>query len=305
MKKLIGLLGLILSLNVWAQQSAVESTLSAMKTQIMQRKGITASDRDLYVPGNEAFTLAVMQNWMTDTLSDLRSNAVVITGRLAAFTSSDKPRSQAIDMLFKACADKDNGIEQQATQYLKTIPYKYFSSTHKAALGIFLREDQAYLAEYIYLAGYMYASEQKSTLQSLLSSGRLKKMQQWQAYLALARLGSKTDMDQCITIANTVPLGTEYVRMIVPSLIYTRQKTCVDVLVALLKNEEKACVPSNPDYSTPIPCRYRIVAALAAAIQDFPVKVTEQGDLVSKDYEAALKTSIKWFNEHKDYQFTE
>ena len=305
MKNIILGLLMLTSLSAMAQQTEVETTLATMKGQIEKGKSITVSDKVVYTPGNEGFVLQVVQRWMKDSLSTVRSNAVVITGRLATFTTDGQQRGKAMDMLFKGCEDKDAGIGALAVQYLKQVKWQYFTSIHKASIGYFLREGQPSLEDYLYLAGYMYATDQAGAIGSLVSSGTLKKVQLWHAHLALARLGNKQSMNECISLANATPLGNSYIKVIVPGLIYTRQKTCTDLLVTLLKTNEKACVPSNPNYSDPIPCRYRIVEALASVVEGFPVKVTSEGDLVSDDYDGALQTAIKWFNGHGDYRFND
>jgi hypothetical protein len=303
MKKLMIGLFMLVSVGAMAQQSDVEATLATMKGQIEKGKGIRVNDRVVYTSGNEQFVLPIMQRWMKDTLSSVRSNAVVITGRLASFAKLGQPRTQAMDMLFKACEDKDPSMGSQAASYLKQVKWKYFTNTHKTAIGLLIYQGQPLLTDYLYLAGYMYATDQMSKIEGLVSSGKLNRKQLWQAHLALARMGNNQSMKECLKIADANPLGNDYIKVIVPGIIYTRQKTCIDMLVNMLKNKEDACTSPNPNYSGKIPCRYRIVEVLASVIADFPVKVTSEGDLVTNDYEGALQTSIKWFNEHKDYKF--
>ena len=296
---------ILLTLNAIAQQGEVEGTLSTMKSQIVKKTAITVNDKSIYLAGNETYVLNIMQRWLGDSLSDVRSNAVVITGRIASFTKDQSPRTKAMDMLFKACEDKNTGISTDAVEYLMQINSKYFTPTHKAAVGLFLHLNQKSLANYFYLAGYMYAADHSNTIENLISTGKLKQKELWQAHLALARLGNKNSMNECNQIVNSIPLGNDFIKVVVPGIIYTRQKFCVDVLVKMLKNNEKACIPSNPNYTEPIPCRYRIVEALAAVIDGFPEKVTAEGDLVTNDYDKALQTSIKWFDAHSDYKFVE
>lgn len=286
-----------------AQQSDVQTTLATMKNQIAQRKAITVNDESVYASGNGSVVVSTMQQWLADSLSQVRSNSVVITGRLAIFTKEDQVRTKAIDLLFKACSDKDQGIGELAIDYLKQVKWQYFTDNHRTAAGSFLNESNPLLGGFLYLAGYIKATAHEATIERLTTAGNLDRTTLWQAYIALARLGNKRGIESAITIANATPLGDGYIRVIVPGLIYTRQKACTDVLVAMLKNNEKACTPPNPDYSGAIPCRYRIVEALASVIVDFPVKVTSEGDLVSDDYEGALHTAIKWFYGNRDYKF--
>lgn len=125
----------------------------------------------------------------------------------------------------------------------------------------------------------------------------------WDMHLALARLGEQTDIDFVVRKASAIPYdySEDLMTMIVPQLIYTRQKPAIDVCVEMLQADKCKCASANPTVDVKILCGYRIMEMLAPVIRNFPYKVSKSGMIEADDYEEALSTIREWFQAHPDY----
>lgn len=125
----------------------------------------------------------------------------------------------------------------------------------------------------------------------------------WSMHLALARLGEQTDIDFIVRKASAIPYdySEDLLTMIVPQLIYTRQKPAIDVCVEMLQTDKCKCASANPTVDVKILCGYRIMEMLAPVIQDYPYKVSKAGMIEADDYEEALTIIREWFRSHPDY----
>lgn len=129
----------------------------------------------------------------------------------------------------------------------------------------------------------------------------------WAMHLAMARLGEQRDIDFVTRRAASIPY--EYVedlmRLIIPELIYTRQKQAIDVCVKILQDDDCKCASANPTVDTKILCGYRIMELLAPVVKGFPYAASVTGMIETDDYEGALRVVRKWFADNPDYEVIE
>lgn len=129
----------------------------------------------------------------------------------------------------------------------------------------------------------------------------------WAMHLAMARLGEQRDIDFVARRATSIPY--EYVedimRLIIPELIYTRQKPCIDVCVKILQDDGCKCASGNPNVDAKILCGYRIMELLAPAVKGFPYAASATGMIETDDYEEALRVVRKWFADNPNYEVIE
>ncbi|WKK85775.1 hypothetical protein QYS48_01405 [Marivirga arenosa] len=85
-------------------------------------------------------------------------------------------------------------------------------------------------------------------------------------------------------------------------LAYTRNKEAFDFLVKEIQNDATNCSAANPSSNKKISCAYRIMEAVAPAIQNFPIPTDDFGSLMVENYETALTELRAWFNENSNYQ---
>lgn len=129
----------------------------------------------------------------------------------------------------------------------------------------------------------------------------------WAMHLAMARLGEQRDIDFVARRAASIPY--EYVedlmRLIIPELIYTRQKQAIDVCVKILQDDGCKCASGNPNVDAKILCGYRIMELLAPVVKGFPYAASATGMIETDDYEEALRVVRKWFADNPDYEVIE
>ena len=129
----------------------------------------------------------------------------------------------------------------------------------------------------------------------------------WAMHLAMARLGEQRDIDFVVRRAASIPY--EYVedlmRLIIPELIYTRQKQAIDVCVKILQDDGCKCASGNPNVDAKILCGYRIMELLAPVVKGFPYAASATGMIETDDYEEALRMVRKWFADNPNYEVIE
>jgi len=121
--------------------------------------------------------------------------------------------------------------------------------------------------------------------------------------LALARMGDENAIDYISKKLQNAPINDAFAYDIAPALVYTRQPEIVDFLETQIQSDEANCSVANPDSNQKISCAYRIMEAMAPAIDNFPIPTDEFGELMADDYEKALQDLRKWFNENETYGF--
>lgn len=82
---------------------------------------------------------------------------------------------------------------------------------------------------------------------------------------------------------------------VVPLLVYTRDRKIFDYLWELVVTQNLNCHPADAETGGRIDCAYRIVEYLGAAIDNFPVKIDEDHNLVTNDYAGALAEIRRWY----------
>jgi hypothetical protein len=92
------------------------------------------------------------------------------------------------------------------------------------------------------------------------------------------------------------------VYQIFPDLVYTRQRPIFEMLIVALNSDVRNCQSANAENLTKIPCAYRIMEMIAPAIEGFPYKLDESGDIDAENYQEALITVRDWFKGNRDYK---
>ena len=119
--------------------------------------------------------------------------------------------------------------------------------------------------------------------------------------LALARMGDNYALEDVLKRIRKLPVNDDVVYQVFPDLVYTRQRATFDVLLQALNSDETNCESANAEVERKIPCAYRVMEMLAPAIQSYPLKVDESGDIDTNDYTEALKTVRDWFRANGNY----
>ena len=155
---------------------------------------------------------------------------------------------------------------------------------------------------YILLAGFLGRAD---LLAVVPEADRREKSIKRAINLAKVRAGDEGRRDNLLKNLRRIAVNDEFVYAVVPLLVYTRDRAVFKYLWELVITENMTCTPADAELKGRIDCAYRIVEHLGTAIEDFPVKIDEDHNLITTDYAAALAEIRRWYAAHtKDYVIT-
>jgi len=247
-------------------------------------------------------TLAAIAPYLADSAAAVREKAYAIVQHTGINTQLVPLRQNAVTKLVAACKDRDSGNAAKAIAYLSGFNKEDFTAASKDTLASLFRRKIPHYEKLIRLTGFLELKQLQSDLRALSQQGSAHKKDRWAAMLALARMGDTYAMDDIMKRVQRLPVTDEVVYDIFPDLVYTRQRPAIDYLLATLNSDEKNCSSASADHSEKIPCAYRVMEMLAPAIEGYPLKRDESGDIDTKDYPAALQTVREWFKANKSFK---
>jgi hypothetical protein len=118
-------------------------------------------------------------------------------------------------------------------------------------------------------------------------------------------MGEEQAINDVMSRVKRMPVGDAVVYEIFPDLVYTRSREAISYLLETLNSDAKACESADPERPTRIPCAYRVMEMLAPAIEKYPLKLSESGDVVTSDYPAALAQVREWFKANAGFKIVD
>lgn len=246
-------------------------------------------------------TLMMLVPFLADTSKVVRSSAYAIAQLAGSAATGSDTRQDAVSKLVGGLKDPDPGNVGQAIRYLRSFEIADFSITTKDTLVNIFKRKSPHFDHLIKLIGYLQITQVRDDLRALAQSGATPRNERWAALLALARMGDTYAIDDIIARVRRFPVNDEVVYQIFPDLVYTRQRPLFDILITALNSDEKNCETANPNNTTKISCAYRIMEMIAPAVEGYPYKTDESGDIVTDNYEEALTTIREWFRNNSQY----
>jgi len=259
-----------------------------------------AIPRQLSLPENSVATLKAITSYYNDTLAIVRSKAYTITHLAGINARTEGARNTAVLKLISACNDKDAGNVGQAMDYLATFYKADFTAVAYDSLRKLFNRKPAHFDKLIRLVGFGELTDLKEQIRTYTQAGTPRGVR-WSAIIALARMGDDAALKDMMTRIQKLPLNDDVVYEIFPDVVYTRNRVALDHLVTVLNSNEKKCMTADAEREVQIPCGYRVMEQLAPAIQDYPLKLDESGDVITKDYVKALQTVREWFANNPSY----
>ena len=113
--------------------------------------------------------------------------------------------------------------------------------------------------------------------------------------LARVRAGNTAKRDNLLKNVRAIDVNDEFVYTVIPLLTYTRDRKVYEYLWELVLSENRSCTPADAETPGRIDCAYRIVEYMAGTIENFPVKVDEDYNLLTTDYAGALAEIRRWY----------
>jgi hypothetical protein len=294
---------LVASVQGQAQERRVKKVLEEVRVQLVLGKGEGVNEDVLFKQGNEAYLLAELKEWFTDTTRSIRQQAISYTGRVGLRTIEPAIKQDAVRLLVQKSADKDEALANSAIGYLTHFTRRDFTKDACDSVRSIIHRQPLSFDKLIRIAGFLDLKDQIPFLDSIFNSGKIPTKTQWNIQLTLARMGNTNSAKYCLDLAKIYPVDDNIIFYILPDLIYTRQKMVYDYLLEILYSDDPKCSSPNPYYSGAILCGYRVMEGFAAVVNGFPLKTNSSGEIITNDYEKSLKVTRKWFDEHKaDYE---
>lgn len=257
--------------------------------------------KNLTLPENAKNTLTALSPFLRDTSTVVRAKAYAIVQLAGSYSRESTVREDAVTKLVEAIKDKDSGNVGLALGYLTEFYLPDFTPAAKDTLVNIFRRKSPHFDELIKLIGFLQLTQVRDDLRALSQNSSALRKDRWTALLALARMGDSYATDNVMTRIQKLPVNDDVVYQIYPDLIYTRQRAPFEVLLKALNSDDKNCESANAESEAKIPCAYRVMEMIAPAIQGYPLKLDESGDIDAKNYAEALVMVRDWFKSNKNY----
>jgi hypothetical protein len=244
--------------------------------------------------------LSELENYQSDSVVRIRSKAYSLSSRWGQKAPELEIKQKAIDQQIKALQDTDRGIVGNAINALTNFNNTTFTETQKSEILSLLNDETPHFNDFVKLVAFLKVEDAREQLENLLIV-KNNVITRWNIRLALARLGDEEGIEYITNRLQKAPINDAFAYDIVPGLVYTKQPEIFEFLENQIQIDEANCSVANPDSNQKITCAYRIMEAMAPAIQDFPVPMDEFGELMVDDYEQALLDLRKWLEENESY----
>jgi hypothetical protein len=205
-------------------------------------------------------------------------------------------RAQVNDLLHSALS---GGANEQisASEDLRGYSRQAFDAESENLIGRLLAlEEGAALENFILLAGFLNA---ENLLANIPDERRVEPAVKRSINLARVRAGNGERLENLLKNLDEIEVNDDFNYVVVPLLVYTRQRPVFDFLFRQVTSENRRCRPADAETGGRIDCAYRMVEAMASAIKDFPVQADEEGNLLVTNYPAALAEVRRWFAAHQ------
>ena len=231
-----------------------------------------------------------------DSLYKIRLEAYKINYSVALKAENITDKQRAVEILSKSLLDQNGTISSWGARHLSAFDRNVYTEPTKFNIVKGIQIENPKKAELIKIAGYLNLKEAEATIRQEADFGK-RTSTKWAAYLALARMGDETYANRVEKAVRNQGLNDDVIYELVPDLIYTRQKACIDYAIETLYEDKKKCSSPNPDNPSRMVCGFRVMEYLAPVVQDFPFQARISGDIDTDNYSKALDITRKWFLE--------
>jgi hypothetical protein len=251
-------------------------------------------------PENATNFLNSLPVYFKDTVVVVRSKAAAIARTIGTQSKVATVRATAVQQLIAATRDKDSGNTGAALMYLTEFKKTDFTNANKDSLHSLLKNKSAHIDIVMKLIGFLEMKETNNELYALSQDVAMGRKERWTSMLALARMGDGQAAGDIMNRVKRMPLTDAVVYEIFPDLVYTRNQEAISYLIEALNSDSKNCESANADSNEKIPCAYRVMEMLAPVIENYPLKLSESGDIETTDYPGALQKVRNWLKEQKE-----
>ncbi|WKV12565.1 hypothetical protein [Marivirga harenae] len=302
MKPLITITLQFISITMLAQSPVV--TLNQYFKEAKNGSYATAP-QSLFDQGNDFdLLLSELEKYQSDSTARIRAKAYRLSNRIAQVSEDESVKQKAIDQQIKALNDPDRGIAGNAIEAMTNFKNTVFIESQKTRILNHLNAETPHFNDFVKLLGFLQLKKAESQLVGLIAL-KESPVTKWNIRLALARMNNQSAIEYIISKLEKAPINDAFAYDIVPGLVYTRQPQIFKFLESQILNDEANCSTADPNSNQKITCAYRIMEAIAPAIENFPLPTDEFGDLMVDDYEKALIELRKWFEQNETYSLNQ
>lgn len=286
----------LVKISAFAQQKGVDTYF----TQLRSGKSPTLP-AEVYKPENAKTILNALPIYLKDTVVNVRSKATLIARVVGTKSALNPIRQQAVTQIIQAASDKSTGNAGAALNYLTEFKKTDFTKVHRDSLTALFKRNPPYIDVLAKLIGFLEMKELKNDLFTMSQQSSLGRRERWSAMLALARMNDEQAINDIMSRVKRMPVTDPVVYEIFPDLVYTRRPEAITYLIEALNSDAKNCNSADAERESRIPCAYRVMEMLAPVVNNYPLALDESGDIVTKDYPAALQLARDWFIKNKSY----
>ncbi|MBN1463916.1 MAG: hypothetical protein JW922_09630 [Paludibacteraceae bacterium] len=301
MTRLIIILTFILQATLLSAQDSTY-TANLLEQSMMQKRNnskvLMHKEIEKIANENPLLLCNALKNYTDDESQRVKLYVIDLLELIAKKHKKDQVRQCVADNLILMSVNSEYGISSIALDVLYAFDKKSFSQPTIEQIDKLLEKSNPAFEKLVMLAGKTEDTRFITKLKSFEEDSTIRQIsQRWSIWLALCRLGDESSCDLLLKQVEPLDINDNFTQVIVPDLLYTKNKKIYDFVISLLYSEEKKCYSPNPDLSEKISCCYLIVAKLASHIKNFPIEVSSSGDLKTQNYNEALGTAREWFKD--------
>lgn len=267
-----------------------------------------ANKQNLYLSSNQIREIpfqqliAVCESLLSNPNPFVRYKAIDLIKRAGSLNTDPENRQKAVLLLISACRDKDSGNCGSASSGLQLFHSEDFSQQAADSISTLIRNRCFHYEKIIRLGGFINSNSTFDALNRLnLNDSSFSARERWAVNLALARKGDSERLTYCLEKIKLMPLNDNFITYIIPDLVYIRQPSSIDYILEEILSDESKCTSSNPDKEEKITCAFKLIELVAPVIINFPVHLTNYGELDTENYDDTLLIVRQWINQNDSY----
>lgn len=282
--------------------------LLTKKMNQFRNSGIDTIDKSTFISADPDIILRELETFENDVSPQVRDFAYGIANRVGIKNLNISVRQKVTEHLLKGCSDLAPLVWQNASKNLLSFNSNDFSEDTKKMIRVLLSKEKSRLLTHkmILVAGVANMLTEKNQFEKLLideskyeskpHAGRWYGTVGWAARIALARMGSKKDIEHAINMVKSEKEPITRVTRLLRDLAYIRQPEVVNVLSIYLNSEEKlpSTRPGTPGTKY---CQYAL-DILAQILDGFPVKNEGPGGYS----QAEIDLCRQWMKEQREWK---
>lgn len=280
-------------------QSDISKQVNLLMSQIRSGSIITVDKEKLKISSNNKELLTVLSKYYTDTLANVRYEALSLSSQLALNSKDKSLINKSINDLISNCIVK-NSINNQIVNLLKKYKQTDFSLIELEKIKQVLQLQESNIGTLSKIYAFVGKETALTDLNSFLSKQNLSKNDKKDLKLALVRSGDERLANKMLETLKQQVINDELIYNALPDIIYTKNKLLYQFLLNAILSDSKKCSSANNDDNTPIICAYRLIEQVAPHINNFPITINGKGEINSKDLSVTLIDIRKWIIENNN-----